>query len=130
MKPYKLKADIKELAAYMEGIKMDRKLLGKRINEVRKERGYTADKLSELCHINATYLRQIEGGAKIPSLPVFTDICNALKISPAYLLKDALVQNELSSLGELSALWENATPGQIRLITAMVRAALEHKTAE
>lgn len=44
---------------------MERKGLGKRINEVRKDRSFTADKLSELCNINATYLRQIEGGVKI-----------------------------------------------------------------
>lgn len=44
---------------------MERKGLGKRINEVRKDRGFTADKLSELCNINATYLRQIEGGVKM-----------------------------------------------------------------
>ena len=67
---------------------MERKGLGKRINEVRKDRGFTADKLSELCNINATYLRQIEGGVKMPSLPVFIDICNSLRISPDYLLQD------------------------------------------
>ena len=42
---------------------MEKNRLGKRINTVRKDRGFTADRLSELCHINATYLRQIEGGA-------------------------------------------------------------------
>ena len=68
---------------------METKGLGKRINMVRKDRGFTADRLSELCSINATYLRQIEGGTKVPSLPVFINICNALKISPDYLLRDA-----------------------------------------
>ena len=58
---------------------MEGKGLGKRINMVRKDRGFTADRLSELCDINATYLRQIEGGTKVPSLPVFINICNALK---------------------------------------------------
>lgn len=61
---------------------MERIGLGKYINIVRKDRGLTSDRLSELCNINATYLRQIESGVKIPSLPVFIDICNALKISP------------------------------------------------
>lgn len=37
---------------------MEEKGLGKRINLVRKERGFTADRLWELCNINATYLRQ------------------------------------------------------------------------
>ena len=82
---------------------MERKGLGKRINEVRKDRGFTADKLSELCNINATYLRQIEGGVKMPSLPVFIDICNALRISPDYLLQDEMGENEISKIKELEA---------------------------
>lgn len=67
------------LIAYELGGIMEIKGLGKRINMVRKDRGFTADRLSELCNINATYLRQIEGGTKLPSLPVFINICNALK---------------------------------------------------
>ena len=74
---------------------MERIGLGKYINIVRKDRGLTSDRLSELCNINATYLRQIESGVKIPSLPVFIDICNALKISPDYLLQDDLEENEV-----------------------------------
>ena len=50
---------------------MDKKLLGKRINTARKERGWTSERLSEACNINATYLRQIEAGTKVPSLQVF-----------------------------------------------------------
>ena len=53
---------------------MEGKGLGRRINMVRKDRRFTADRLSELCNINATYLRQIEGGIKVPSLPVFINI--------------------------------------------------------
>lgn len=77
---------------------MERIGLGKYINIVRKDRGLTSDRLSELCNINATYLRQIESGVKIPSLPVFIDICNALKISPDYLLQDDLEENEVTKL--------------------------------
>lgn len=101
--------------------------LGKRINFVRKDRGLTADKLSELCNINATYLRQIEGGVKLPSLPVFISICAALKISPDYLLRDSLPDNEVSTVHELEKLWESAAPSQQELATAMLRAALEYK---
>ena len=56
---------------------MDKKLLGKRINTARKERGWTSERLAEACSINATYLRQIEAGTKIPSLPVFVSLCEA-----------------------------------------------------
>ena len=93
---------------------------------VRKDRGFTADRLSELCHINATYLRQIEGGSKMPSLPVFIDICNALRISPDYLLRDMLAENEVSRIRELAELWENTSPSQQEIATAMIRAVLEY----
>lgn len=104
---------------------MEEKGFGKRINQVRKDRGLTAEKLSEACGINAVYLRQIEGGIKIPSLPVFVSICNALKVSPDYLLRDELVENEISRIRELTELWENTSPSQQEIAAAMIRAVLE-----
>ena len=105
---------------------MEQSKLGKRINEVRKARGLTADKLSELCNINATYLRQIEGGAKMPSLPVFIDICNALHVSPDYLLQDELEENEVSKIHAIETLWENVPLQKKEVALTMIRAVLEH----
>lgn len=102
--------------------------LGRRINEVRKARCLTADKLSELCNINATYLRQIEGGTKMPSLPVFIDICKALHISPDYLLQDEVGENEISCIHEIEMLWREAPPQKHELALAMIKAVLEHTT--
>lgn len=104
---------------------MDNRLLGMRINVSRKGRGLTAERLSELCHINATYLRQIECGRKLPSLPVFILICNALEVSPNYLLQDALGKNELSALDGLTRLMAQATPNQLGLVIALVHTALK-----
>lgn len=103
---------------------MEGKGLGKRINKVRKDRGLTSDRLSELCNINAIYLRQIEGGKKTPSLSVFVKICNALKISPDYLLQDSLETNDVSR-GGLTELWESASPSQQEIAATMIRAVLE-----
>lgn len=105
---------------------MEEKGLGKRINMARKDRHVTAEKLSELCNINATYLRQIEGGTKTPSLPVFISICNALKISPDYLLQDNLASNEISEIHELEQLWKNASPSQQEVAAVMIQALLKH----
>ena len=65
---------------------MDKKLLGRRINIARKDRKLTGEKLAEACNINATYLRQIEAGTKVPSMPVFVTICRELKVSPSLLM--------------------------------------------
>ena len=70
--------------------------------------------------------RQIESGMKIPSLPVFVDICNALRISPDFLLRDELVANEVSKIHELEKLWETAAPTKQELAAAMIKAVLEH----
>lgn len=105
---------------------MERKTLGKRINITRKDRGITAEQLSEVCSINATYLRQIEGGTKVPSLPVFIVLCNALEISPNYLLQDELDTNESSKIKELEELWETSAPSKQKLVIAMLQAALKN----
>ena len=67
---------------------MDRKAFGKRVSAARKAGGMTGEVLAERCHINVTYLRQIEGGTKIPSLPMFTKLCRELNVSPNYLLPE------------------------------------------
>lgn len=103
---------------------MDKKLLGQKINLARKDRGLTSEKLSEMCNINATYLRQIESGAKIPSLPVFVALCQALRASPSYLLAEILPDPEIQEMDSLMQLWKTATPKQIKLINSMIRSAL------
>lgn len=103
---------------------MDKKLLGKRINAARKDRGLTSEKLSELCDINATYLRQIESGAKLPSLPLFVCLCEKLRTSPSYLLADQLGDGEGTGGDTLLELQQRATPGQLQLIHAMISSAL------
>ena len=56
---------------------MEKNGLGKRINAVRKDRGLTADRLSEMCNINATYLRQIEYNGPLVQTKLKKIIVNA-----------------------------------------------------
>lgn len=105
---------------------MDKKLLGRQINRARKDRGLTSEKLSEACNINATYLRQIESGARTPSLPMFVSLCQELKVSPSYLLVDVLPDTEIRDMDMLLKLWQTATPKQIKIITAMIQSALDN----
>ena len=100
---------------------MDKKLLGKRINMARKE----GERLAETCSINATYLRQIEAGSKVPSLPVFVSLCQALNVSPTYLLVEVLPQQGNQDMDALLELLQTATPKQLNMMTSMIRSALE-----
>ena len=106
---------------------MKENTLGKYLNKVRKEYGLTAEKLAEICNINTVYLQQIEGGKKTPSLPVFISLCNALRISPDYLLQHELDENEVTKIKEIEALWKNASPAQIDLVLEIIETVLAHK---
>lgn len=104
---------------------MDKAALGQRLRQARKDRGLTSEKLSELCSINATYLRQIEAGTKVPSLPVFVSLCRELGTHPDFLLMDSLPSIGIEEYSELSSLLQTATPSQMKVITAMLCGALK-----
>ena len=99
---------------------MDKAALGKRLRQARKDKGLTSEKLSELCSINATYLRQIEAGTKVPSLPVFVSLCRELGTHPDFLLIDSLPGIGIEEYNELSSLLQTATPSQMKVITALL----------
>lgn len=103
---------------------MDKKLFGKKLNMARKDRGLTSERLAEACGLNATYLRQIEGGTKIPSLPIFVLLCQKLKVSPSYLLSEAFEGYNIQEMDALFELWQQATPTQIKMISAMAKSAI------
>lgn len=58
----------------------NKKLLGKRIKELRKEKGLTQERLAELIGIETCSLSAIESGRHFPSLPTIEKISNILKI--------------------------------------------------
>ena len=62
--------------------------LGKKIKDLRKKRGYTQEKLSEIANIDYKYIQKIEG-KNPPALKVDTieNLAKALKAKPEELLK-------------------------------------------
>lgn len=78
--------------------KFNRGEFGKRLREVRKKSKVTSDKLGFACGVNPVFIRQIEAGARMPSIPVFVKICDNLQVSPAYLLENE-IQNPVTNKG-------------------------------
>lgn len=95
---------------------MERKPLGLQIKLARKQCGMTAEKLAETCNMDTTYLRQIESGHKMPSLPMFIILCQALKVSADVLLADYLPKPEYEERDRLHELYRTLTPEQKGLI--------------
>lgn len=104
---------------------MDTKALGEQMRRARKDRGLTSDSLSELCSVNSTYIRQLEAGMKTPSLPIFISICNNLRVSPTYLLAAELDGCDSFGIDALFELCKNATPKQLKMISSIVKSALD-----
>lgn len=58
----------------------NKKLLGKRIKELRKLNALTQEKLAELIDIETSSLSAIESGRHFPSLPTLEKIANNLNV--------------------------------------------------
>lgn len=53
---------------------------GKRVREIRKQKGISQEKLAELSNIDRSYMGNIERGEKNVTLKKVYEICDALEI--------------------------------------------------
>lgn len=102
-----------------------RELLGARIKELRKKRGLTQGKLSEIIEIDPKHLSRIEVGKSYPSLQTLDKISNALKVE----LKDFFefnqkVRNMKEFNKNVQNLLKETTPAMIPLILKVLRAII------
>ena len=54
------------------------------------------------------------------------NLCRELKVSPSYLLVEVLPDSEIRDMDALLELWRTATPTQMKIISSMVKSALEN----
>lgn len=104
---------------------MDKAALGKKLREVRQEKGYTQHALAESAGIGNVYLGEIERGLKMPSLNIFIKLIEALDISADYILRDELSSGEQYIYDEITQKLKNLTPKQ-RKTAADILAAYLH----
>ena len=80
---------------------MDYIAMGNHIRTQRRKQKITQEALATRVGLSASFLGHIERGSRIASLETLVAICNALDVSPEYLLFDSL---HLSSSALLSSL--------------------------
>lgn len=78
-----------------------KKILGKRIQEIRKSTNYTQEKLAELIGIETVSLSNIERGKYYPSAENLNKIMEVLKITPSELFMMEHHASHLEMLDEL-----------------------------
>ena len=103
---------------------MDKNRFGQRLQKARKEKRITGEQLAELTNLSTTYIRQLENGMRLPSLPVFVDIINALGCTADILLADSVSASQDIVLDELSQKLKGLPPKRLSEVTAVVEAML------
>ena len=76
-----------------------KKLVGKRVQEYRKQKSYTQDKLAEMIGIDPKNVSKIEIGANYPSPETLTSIAKALEVDiyELFVFKQELSPDEMRS---------------------------------
>lgn len=93
----------------------EKQLLGARIKELRKEKGYTQQQLAELIDIDSKHLSKIEVGSSYPSLYNLEKITKALNIKMQDLFKFEHHKNREELIRDITELLNNAKDDSLKM---------------
>lgn len=91
---------------------MDKLTLGKKLRQIRQEKGYTQQTLADKACIGNVYLGEIERGLKMPSLNSFIRIIEALDVSADSVLREELTSGREYIYDEITQKMGGLTPKQ------------------
>ncbi|STO55607.1 XRE family transcriptional regulator [Canicola haemoglobinophilus] len=96
------------------------KLVGQRIQQKRRELGYTAEKLSEYVDITQPQLSRYERGTNKINVAHLVSIATFLKTPISYFFSDCMIDNEWNT-DELDRHWQELTQSQKRHFVAFLK---------
>ena len=67
--------------------------LNDKILLLRKKKGWSQEQLAEMAGISPSFLGHIERGTRVASVDTLVALCNALEVTPDYLLSASLNQS-------------------------------------
>ena len=102
-------------------------LLGQRIREQRRKKGWTMDKLAEKADLSVNYVGDLERGVKMPSLDAFIRIVEALDVPADVLIRDTAAPASYVADDELNRKLSRLTPGQKKAATDILNAYLQEE---
>lgn len=106
---------------------VDFKLIGKRIETFRKERGWTQGKLAEKADLSNNYISNIEHNHSIPSIDTLMRVCAALGITPNDILLGSSREEENYMERDILSLLHQCTPQEKRYISGFIRVLLDER---
>lgn len=103
----------------MENINL---VIGKRIRAIRKRKGLSQSKLSELIDITPTYMSYVENGLKGLSLDSFIKLANALNSTADEILLDCIENTVKASNHEFAAVITDCSEYEKRILLDVITA--------
>ena len=91
-----------------------KQLLGQRIKELRKNKGFTQEQLSEKVCIDSKHLSRIECGVNFPSLDLLDKISSVLEVEPYLLFQTNHLQDKEFLIKEINAVLSSESEKNIR----------------
>ncbi|MCM1245201.1 MAG: helix-turn-helix domain-containing protein [Roseburia sp.] len=99
--------------------------LGQRVKEYRMQKGYSAEKLSEIAGVSKSHINNIESANSRASAEVLVRIANALDISVDVLLCDSLKESQKARMTEYTKILENCNEKETKIIVDTVKTLKE-----
>lgn len=106
----------------VEILTLDKKLIGIRIMQKRKECGLKQEELSEKIGYSKNHLSNIERGIYIPTVSFIFKLCNVLGETPDYYLIGRITDKEKS---EIVSLLEKFPPDSQKIVTKLISTYLD-----
>jgi len=105
---------------------LDKKIVGKKIREIRIEKGLSQEELSEKIDISPRHMCTIENGNSLPSLETFIKITQVLDIDinnffGIHVFKDESLRKQVCDLIQISSL------SQLNLLKDIIVAVQKNK---
>ena len=89
--------------------------LGKRIKELRKSKGFTQERLSEIVGVDPKHLSRIECGNNVPSIDLITRISSVLGIELQMFFQTSHLKSKDILIKEINKILDNETEEKVRL---------------
>lgn len=109
----------------MEG-SLNYQLIGKRLRAIRKKRGYTQEKLSEVANLSPQHLSGVERGRAPVSLSALVGLCRALDATLDEVLYDSVPAAAKPGLmKEVEAVFSDCSADEVYLMLETAKAVKE-----
>lgn len=113
------------LIVYVKGmvviVAIDFNVIGKRLKEIRKQKGLTQEQLVEKMGVSIAYLSKIETGKVHINLERLSQICEILNVSEGKILNGTSNSSELYLNSEFNVLLRKCSPKQLKLAYKILR---------